>query len=284
MKTPCSFPRTGLLLAQFCLVSLLSFNSYAQWAPSTVDGTYLSNASGIVGIGTSGVPVETRPTYNNAKLVIKGGVTGTATTVPDWCLKLQHATPDAKDWLIGSSGNGWAIGPGKFVISNSLTASVDASLVIDNNRNVGIGQVNPTHKLDVNGDVNATQILAGIPSTTSPSAYSGYMLAVGGKAVMEEAVIKLKANWPDYVFENTYKLPSLLEVGRYIRENKHLPDVPTAQEVKENGLSLGEMNAVLLKKIEELTLYVLDLKKESIESQKKASELQKEIEALKARQ
>jgi hypothetical protein len=102
----------------------------------------------------------------------------------------------------------------------------------------------------------------------------GYRLAIAGKAVAEEIVVKLQANWPDYVFEKDYELPPLEEVEEYIQANNHLPDVPTAEEVKANGLSLGEMNAILLKKVEELTLYVIELKKVS-------DDQSKEIEYLK---
>jgi hypothetical protein len=91
----------------------------------------------------------------------------------------------------------------------------------------------------------------------------GYRLAVGGKAVAEEVVIKLKANWPDYVFETNYKLPSLFEVESFINTHKHLPEVPSAEEVVTNGVALGQMDAILLKKLEELTLYMIELKKEN---------------------
>lgn len=90
----------------------------------------------------------------------------------------------------------------------------------------------------------------------------GYKLAVAGKAIAEEVVVKLQGSWPDYVFGDNYNLPSLSELEQYIRINKHLPGVPTAQAVKGDGLSVGEMNAILLKKVEELTLYVIELKKE----------------------
>lgn len=89
----------------------------------------------------------------------------------------------------------------------------------------------------------------------------GYKLAVKGKTITEEVVVKLHGNWPDYVFEPSYNLPSLSELEQYIKTNKHLPEVPSASEVKENGLSLGEMNAILLKKVEELTLHLIELKK-----------------------
>jgi hypothetical protein len=69
------------------------------------------------------------------------------------------------------------------------------------------------------------------------------------------------ATWPDYVFSSSYKLPSLKEVEQFIKQHKHLPDVPSEAEVKKEGLDLGENQAVLLKKIEELTLYIIDQNK-----------------------
>lgn len=104
----------------------------------------------------------------------------------------------------------------------------------------------------------------------------GYRLAIAGKGVAEELVVKIRANWPDYVFENNYKLPSLSELETFIKSYKHLPDVPTADEVKEDGLSLGEMNAILLKKVEELTLHVIEQSKR-IEEQQKENEAQNEV-------
>ncbi len=75
------------------------------------------------------------------------------------------------------------------------------------------------------------------------------------------------ASWPDYVFENNYELMPLKEVEKYIENNGHLPNVPSAKEVQENGLSLGEMNKILLEKIEELTLHLIELEKQ-IKTQK----------------
>lgn len=87
----------------------------------------------------------------------------------------------------------------------------------------------------------------------------GYKLAVKGKMVAEEVVIKKYDNWPDYVFQPDYNLRSLSEIESHILSHGHLPEVPNAQTVEEEGIQLGEMNAILLKKIEELTLYIIDL-------------------------
>lgn len=91
---------------------------------------------------------------------------------------------------------------------------------------------------------------------------AGYKLAVNGKILCEELDVKLNADWPDYVFGKNYKLPSILETDQYIHDNGKLPGVPSSEEVKKDGVKVGEMNVILLKKIEELTLYVISLKKE----------------------
>jgi hypothetical protein len=104
----------------------------------------------------------------------------------------------------------------------------------------------------------------------------GYKLAVAGKAIAEEIVVKLQSAWPDYVFEKNYTLPSLTQLEQYIQKNKHLPDVPSAEEVKTNGVSVGEMNAILLKKVEELTLHLIEQDKTITMQQKEINEL-KEI-------
>jgi hypothetical protein len=99
-------------------------------------------------------------------------------------------------------------------------------------------------------------------------------LAVKGQVHAQEVKVDLSVPGPDYVFEKDYKLTSLEEIKNYIDQNKHLPEVPSAKELEKNGVLLGEMNMLLLKKIEELTLYVIELKKRD-EAQ------QNEIEILK---
>ena len=95
--------------------------------------------------------------------------------------------------------------------------------------------------------------------TTSPDT----RLTVKGVVHAQEVKIDLNgATAPDYVFEKDYKLPSLEKIKSYIDRYHHLPEVPSAKEMEENGVKVGEMNMLLLKKVEELTLYVIELKKE----------------------
>jgi len=84
-------------------------------------------------------------------------------------------------------------------------------------------------------------------------------LAVAGNVLAEEIIIELVSSWPDFVFSKSYLLPDLRDVEKHIKCKGHLPNIPTAEQVENEGLNLGEMNALLLQKIEELTLYQIEL-------------------------
>ncbi len=116
------------------------------------------------------------------------------------------------------------------------------------------GNVGISRNLDIVGNV-------GIGTDDT----KGYKLAIAGKMIAEEVVVKLQTAWPDYVFTKDYNLQSLSDVESFILTHGHLPEMPSAKEVENNGISIGEMNALLLKKIEELTLYMIELKKENVE-------------------
>lgn len=101
-----------------------------------------------------------------------------------------------------------------------------------------------------------------IGNASAPS--SGYLLAVDQGILTEKVRVCANANsWCDYVFEDDYNLKSIYSVEKFINENKHLPNVPSASEVEENGINVAEMDATLLRQIEELWLHVINLKKEN---------------------
>ncbi|UOY08371.1 tail fiber protein [Muricauda sp. SCSIO 64092] len=115
--------------------------------------------------------------------------------------------------------------------------------------------------------------------TTSPDA----RLTVKGNIHAEEVKVDLSVPAPDYVFKEGYDLKSLQEIQDYIKEHGHLPNVPSAKELEENGIQLGVMNMKLLEKIEELTLYTLQQQKEILllhEQLKKVDALQEQINNL----
>ena len=97
-------------------------------------------------------------------------------------------------------------------------------------------------------------------------------LRMDGKLYAKEIRVKTDV-WSDYVFQNNYELKTLKELENFITQNKHLPDVPPEKEVMEKGVNVGEMDAILLRKIEELTLYV-------IEQEKKINRLQHQLDQL----
>lgn len=104
---------------------------------------------------------------------------------------------------------------------------------------------------------------------------SGYTLAVNGKIIGEELKVQLNGNWPDYVFDTDYEPLSLEEIKKYIEENGHLPNIPSANEIEQNGMEVGEMNRLLLEKIEELTLYILEQNKSQQKLEQRIVELEK---------
>jgi hypothetical protein len=123
------------------------------------------------------------------------------------------------NWSLGT-----ATGGDNFSIGRNYAG---ADILIASSGYVGIGVGNPTEKLSVDGNIRSRK------------------------------VIVTQAGWSDYVFNDDYKLMSLKEVEQFIKTNKHLPDIPSAKEVEEKGISVGDNQALLLKKIEELTLYLI---------------------------
>jgi len=101
----------------------------------------------------------------------------------------------------------------------------------------------------------------GVSEADAATKLAGAKLGVNGKILATEVEVKLFGNWPDFVFLKDYNLMPLNEVEQFINENGHLPNVPNETQVKENGINLGQMDAILLQKIEELTLHIIDLNK-----------------------
>lgn len=163
----------------------------------------------------------------------------------------------------------WQNGPQKIVVTNSQ-CKPDVK--------VGIGLANPQSKLHIklSPGYNTKPLIV-----ENSVGYKVFQVNADGLVYAREFKVNLDAAWPDYVFDESYKLRPLSEVKQFIIANKHLPNVPSAEEIKDNGLSLGEGNKILMEKVEELTLYLIQLE-ESLKSQQELIELQqKEIQLLK---
>ena len=126
------------------------------------------------------------------------------------------------------------------------------------------------------GDFSTGQILLGKPDATAYVFKGTRTLNVLGGILADSVRIALSGSWADNVFKKDYPIKSIQELEAYIKVNKHLPGIPSATEVATSGINVGEMDVKLLEKIEELTLYVLELKKENHQQQQ-------EIDKLKSR-
>ncbi len=132
---------------------------------------------------------------------------------------------------------------------------------------VGAGNSPTTRKVYIfaeggttfNGDaiVNTNAFVNGNIGVGTSIIPAGYRLAVDGKIIAEELRIQNSVAWPDYVFEEDYPLMPLGDIEKCITRDKHLPDVPSAAEVSQNGIAVGEMESILLRKLEELTLHII---------------------------
>ncbi|WP_343747085.1 polymer-forming cytoskeletal protein [Fluviicola sp.] len=158
---------------------------------------------------------------------------------------------DDADGYISPAAPTWLNGPGKLYTSSQCAPDVK----------VGIGQNNPESKLHITTAVNRNThpLIVDKLVQGNPVPYKLLELDNTGLLYAREVKVNLEA-WPDYVFEESYNLMPLEELGAYIRANNHLPNVPEACELEEQGINLAESNVMLMEKVEELTLYLLQMK------------------------
>ncbi|MBP6009596.1 MAG: SprB repeat-containing protein [Bacteroidia bacterium] len=154
----------------------------------------------------------------------------------------------------------------------------DGELAIYNPANNGVPCLRPTNNWIQNGcDSGSIVFLKDSSISVAVGANSvpaGFKLAVGGKMIAEEVRVQLKSQWPDFVFEDSYTLMPISLLKEYIDEHKHLPDLPSGGEIEREGIDTGKLLNIAFKKIEELSLYI-------IEQNERISKLENELSDLK---
>jgi hypothetical protein len=239
-------------------------NAQTTWStPDAGVTVYKTNTSGNVGIGTT-TPTDKLHIYNgtsSANIIAESNISASNGAIGRIRIKNENTGDIYNISLRKASGNTELLQSAydastttwrEFIYFNYNTKKYEmrsgigvaefknsGNILFSNTGNVGIGETNPSSKLAVNGSITCKEVEVSL------------------------------TGWSDFVFDDHYTLPPLADVSMYIKKNKHLPGIPPTDEILNNGVKLGNMNALLLQKIEELTLYMI--------------RLQDENEALKAR-
>jgi hypothetical protein len=179
----------------------------------------------------------------------------------------------------GTPWNGALLSVGGFTNTYDLQLNSDYNLggvhLSFRTHNGDTHVLNPWNEIFHTGNLNRADVDFTAKTINSANVYNN------GNLWSKQINVALANPWADYVFSQAYNLPSLGDIKTYIDKNHHLPDVPSAAEVEKNGINLGEMNRVLVKKIEELTLYLIKKDNEDKEKDIRLSLLQEQINQLK---
>lgn len=244
-------------------------------------GTSIGGIGYVAGTNTMGIWQSPTTAANPPLLSFttdqKVGV-GTATPTERFTIAGANGNINIGDGLFPGYNGIWLNGSGSGNDYNFLSRSTDNNLYINRPVNAAI-----YFRMQ-----NSTQVVIGANGSmgigTEQTADTDYKLFVE-KGIRTRKVKVDQSTWADFVFEKDYVLMTLEEVGDFIKENKHLPGIPSANEVQKNGLNLGDNQAALLQKIEELTLYVIDQNKrisDLEEMKKEFQQLKMEMERLKS--
>ena len=249
----------------------------------------------------------------SGNIYYNGGNVGIGTASPQTTLQVRTGV-DQNFWVYGplTMSSGITLDAVNDAVSSNVPLEFHASVFDFTEGNVGIGTTTPGVTLDVfapAGNGNAARFTGyaptsawaavivaqanggfGIYDTSAKTYFAGnvgigtttpaHLLHVAGVIGAEEVIVS--ATGADYVFQPGYHLKPLAEVSEFIKEHQHLPDIPSAKEVQEKGVSLGEMQTKLLAKIEELTLHQIELEEQNRELQQQNREIRAQIARLEA--
>jgi hypothetical protein len=265
----------------FFFLAALSWNAaFSQWS---TNGTTLYYNGGSVGIGTSNP--GTSALYIAVPNTDGGHTNGPTISISN----TSTFNPTGNGYNAASlncwAGNGAVLGQfvANYGVGTAAPYNSGSGLYINTRTDHPIifeTGLTASEKMRITYDGNVAI------GTTNPQ---GYKLAVNGNAIFTKVIVKTYSTWPDYVFKKGYTLPDLADLERYIRDHGHLPGIATERVVQREGVDLGEQQTALLKKVEELTLYLINENKTLIDRNRQLTDQngrleaqQKEIDELKA--
>jgi hypothetical protein len=227
----------------------VGINNTTPTAKLDVRGSYTT--PGVNGFSAAGNVLNVYSTNTNGAgvggVIALGGNTGLSTAAYPFAF-IQGAQQTVGEY--GGTLSFWTTSNGG--LNGEINSANYQRMVINKIGNVGIGTINamdPNYRLFVETGIRTRKVKVD------------------------------QSTWPDYVFDQQYKLPSLSEVENFIKVNNHLPEVPSAKEIEKDGLNLGDNQAVLLKKIEELTLYLIDINKKVDKLTEENAVMKKKLES-----
>lgn len=265
-------------LAALCSVSLslVASTVYCQ-ATNKIDSV------GSVGIGTLG-PVSKLHVnaaygarqasftydfipYSDGNLRFENGTSSTTQFIPSITGRSKADNRSFGIYITGEANDLTPVGGESFAAAVILDGHSKSNTKLLNNNVLAVNSAG-INLMMVKGDGSV-----GIGTTDT----KGYKLAVNGSAIFTKVKVKAYAAWPDFVFHDDYKLPSLQQLEQFVKANGHLPEMPSAEEVEKEGQDLAEINRKLLQKVEELTLYIIDQNKKTEKLEKRLAEVEEKI-------
>ncbi len=255
--------------ADFCLESTngykwdLSSNDnglFTLYQPSTGQARMVVDQNGKMGIGTAS-PERTFDVRGDVFVSERAKIGGQSNTIEPYALDVFSELDGMRVTSYGATS---------YLYKAQASSSTSRAYAVFNGTGKETFTVLGSGQTTVNiDDQNSIAFNVMYDDGSSSSKKDVFRIYGNGKIYSTEVHVSLKSSFPDYVFNKEYDLMPLYKLEKYIAENKHLPNIPSAKEVKENGgINLGEMNIKLLEKVEELTLYVIELKKQIDELKK----------------
>lgn len=249
-----------------------NINLGANWlSPDGNDKGIQLKENGNVQVGSGITQINIGKAYSNAPLYLSNyiGFNAQRNDNGQWTFSTDGANNGGAAIITDVAGNlsfiTYCPQQGNTNFSTTETDIIaHTSLYITSKKQIGLrtNQVNPNADIQLKGNTYVEDKLGIGICLTDNNNPKGYRFAVNGTIGAKDVYIEIdETPWPDYVFEHEHRLMPLTELEAFVKQNKHLPDIPSANDIKENGLSLAEINALLVKKVEELTLYVIELNK-----------------------